>query len=473
MSTLQRRMIDLALRYDLATFIHRTMQTVAAGQAYRHNWHVDAMAWHLTKVATGQTKRLLVTLPPRHLKSICASVALPAWLLGRNPSRKIVCVSYAEDLTSKHALDCRLVMQSPWYRRAFPGTAISRDKNRELDFVTTCRGGRYATSIGGPLTGRGGDIVIVDDPLKPTDAMSEVKRGAVNEWWDRTVYTRLDDKTSGALIVVAQRLHVEDLVGHLLAKEEGWEHLCLPAMAEVDQVIETGPERFYRRVKGEVLHEAREPRLVLERLRRELGSFNFSAQYQQCPVPLDGELLKWGWFRCFEDRPAVADGDCVVQSWDTASKATELSDYSVCTTWVIHDGEYYLLDVLRERLIFPDLRRRIIDHAAAFAAETMLIENAGSGMALLQDLSYDEMPTVQEIFAVEPIGDKVTRMAAQSSRIEAGRVHIPDRAEWLDEFRSEILQFPHGRHDDQVDSVSQFLNWAERDRNSVAVYGWF
>lgn len=455
-------LIDKVLRQDLATFIHRTMQTVAAGQLYVPNWHIEAIAYRLTKIAARETKRLIITLPPRHLKSTCASVAFPAWLLGRDPSFKIVCVSYAEDLTSKLALDCRRVMQSSWYRRAFPGTRISRDKNREFDFVTTAGGGRYATTVGGPLTGRGGDLIIVDDPLKPSDAMSDVKRRSVNDWFDRTVYSRLDDKQAGAILIVGQRLHVEDLIGHLIAKEQGWEHLSLPARAEVEETIQIGRERFYLRRSGEALHAAREPLSTLDQLRGDLGSFNFSAQYQQCPVPPEGELIKWKWFPHYEEPLVPVKGDTIVQSWDTACTASKLSDYSVCTTWVIRDGKYYLLDILRQRLLFPDLRRAVVDHAIAYGAATVLIEDKGSGTALLQDLHYKWMPVVQGIVRVVPVEDKVTRLSAQSAQIEAGRVYLPARAPWLEEFRTEILQFPHGRYNDQVDSVSQFLNWEAR-----------
>lgn len=470
MKQLGPRLIDEVLRRDLVAFTQRTFQTLSAHKPYIHNWHVEALARALTKVAAGESRRLLIALPPRHLKSTCASVAFPAWLLGRNPSLKIVCASYAEDLAGKLAMDCRIVMRSAWYRRAFPGTSISRDKDRELDFMTTARGGRYTTSVGGSLTGRGGDIIIVDDPLKPTDAMSEVKRTAVNEWYDRTLCSRLDDKKSGAIIVVGQRLHFEDLIGYLQGKDESWDYLCLPAIAEVEQTVELGPGRFYTRPPGEALDETRESLATLERLRRELGSFNFSAQYQQCPVPPEGELIKWAWFNRYQSLPRAGERDAIVQSWDTACKVTNTSDYSVCTTWLTIDGKYYLVDVLRERLLFPDLRRRIVDHAKAFRARTLLIEDKGSGTALLQDISYNEMRSIGEIFHVEPVGDKVMRMSAQSATIEAGRVYIPERADWLEDFRTEVLQFPNGRHDDQVDSVSQFLNWAERKRAKLDVW---
>lgn len=320
-----RLLLDTALGCDLVTFIHRTVQTVAAGHPYLHNWHVEAMAWQLSRVLDGSVQRLIITLPPRHLKSICASVAFPAFALGRDPTRKIICVSYADQLASKHAQDCRAVMQAAWYKRRYPGTRISREKNRELDFMTTARGGRYATSIGGALTGRGGDIIVVDDPLKSSDAMSKAMRSLTNGTFDRAVYSRLDDKRHGAIIVVSQRLHSEDLVGHLLAKGEKWEHLCLPAIAETDQDIPIGPGRVYRRPTGEVLHEAHESRAVIDGMRVSLGSYTFSAQYQQCPVSADGGMIKWSWFLVYDEVPVREYDDAIVQSWDTAYKASQLA----------------------------------------------------------------------------------------------------------------------------------------------------
>ena len=249
------------------------------------------MAWHLQQCVQGGITRLLITLPPRYLKSICASVAFPAWVLGQVPTKRIVCVSYSSDLAGKHARDCRAVMQTDWYRRAFPGTRTSSDKNAELDFDTTDHGGRYSTSVGGTLTGRGGDLIIIDDPIKPEEAMSEARRNAANEWFDRTLYSRLNDKRRGVIILIMQRLHVEDLAGYVLAKDP-WTHLNLPAIAETEQRIQIADNAYCTRKVGEVLHEAREDQLVLDGIKASLGSFNFSSQYQQTPVPSGGELSK-------------------------------------------------------------------------------------------------------------------------------------------------------------------------------------
>lgn len=465
MTTLQRELIRVKVRNDLPTFIHRTFQTVAPAQPYLYNWHIDAMAWHLQQCAKGAIKRLVITLPPRYGKSICASVAFPAWVLGRDPSKRIICASYSESLASKHAGDCRIVMESDWYRSAFPGTRISRDKNAELNYVTTRQGFRYSTSVGGTLTGRGGNLIIVDDPIKPEEAMSETKRSGVNDWFDRTLYSRLDSKRDDVIILIMQRLHVEDLAGYVMPREQ-WVHLNLPAIAESEQRIQIGDGHFHTRNVGDLLHEEREPREVLEKLKSTLGSFNFSAQYQQCPVPPEGEIIKWGWFQFFDARPERIPNDRIIQSWDTASKANQLNDYSVCTSWLVQGNRYYLFDVLREKLDYPDLKRRVMAHAARHDATSVLIEDKGSGTSLVQDISQENTSGMPNPIGILPEGDKITRMSAQSAKIEARQVYLPKQAPWLGDLQSELLQFPHGRHDDQVDSISQFLKWIERPPGS-------
>ncbi len=171
-----RRVLTALLRTDLSSFIQRAFQTVSPGDLYRHGWHIDAIAWALQQCLEGTTRRLIITLPPRSLKSIAASVAFPAFVLGRDPKQKVICVSYSQDLANKHARDCRAVFEAAWYRGAFPRTRIDRDKNTQAEFVTTRKGFRLATSTGGTLTGRGGNILILDDVLKPDDAISDVQR---------------------------------------------------------------------------------------------------------------------------------------------------------------------------------------------------------------------------------------------------------------------------------------------------------
>jgi predicted phage terminase large subunit-like protein len=461
MSADERQLIRLMLRADLSTFIRQTFRTVAPAQPYLHSWHIEAMAWHLEQCAFGAIKRLVITLPPRNGKSICASVAFPAWVLGRDPSKRIICASYSENLAGKHAGDCRTVMESDWYRSAFPGTTISPDQNAELNYVTTRQGFRYSTSVGGTLTGRGGNLIIVDDPINPEGAMSELRRSAVNNWFDSTLYSRLDSKRDDVIILIMQRLHVDDLAGYVMPREQ-WTHLNLPAIAESEQRIQIGDGEYHTRKVGNLLHEEREPREVLEKLKVTLGSFNFSAQYQQTPLSLDGGIIKWRWFQFFDALPARVPNDRIVQSWDTASKSNELNDYSVCTSWLVQGNRYYLFDVLREKLDYPDLKRRVMAHASRHNANSVLIEDKSSGTQLVQDISHENTSGIPNPIGVPPQGDKITRMSAQSAKIEAGQVYLPKQAPWLGDLEAELLRFPRGRYDDQVDSISQFLNWIEQ-----------
>jgi predicted phage terminase large subunit-like protein len=454
MSHFDRKRLNLGLRYDLATFIERSFQTVEPGLEYQSSQHIHAIAWHLEQCLRGGIKRLIITLPPRHLKSICASVAFVAWVLGQNPGKRIICASYSSELAEKHARDCRAVMKSAWYREAFPKTRLDPNKNTVLEFMTTDRGFRLTTSVGGTLTGRGGNIILVDDPLKAGDAMSAAERDRVNDWFSSTLFSRLDNKAEDCIIIVMQRLHVDDLVGHLLKSSASWTHLSLPAIAVDFERIDLGDGDYFERDPGEALCPAREPLETLEDIKKELGSYGFSAQYQQNPLPIEGNMIKWDWFRTYPQRPERQPGDIVTQSWDTASKAGKFNDYSVCTTWLRRGNDHHLLDVTRERLVYPDLKRLVIHLARRDKPDAVLIEDRSSGTQLIQDLRDGGI--VRPI-AINPEADKITRMIVQTAKLEAGYVFIPEQAPWLDDFRNEILQFPIGRHDDQVDSMSQYL----------------
>ena len=237
-------------------------------------------------------------------------------------------------------------MQSPMYRRVFQ-TRISPVKDTQQEFATTAGGYRLTTSVGGTLTGRGGNFIILDDPLKPQDAYSELARNNLTQWFGNTLLSRHDNKAEDAIVVVMQRLHVDDFVAYLL-DQKGWTHLNLPAIAETEQRIQLGPRRYHVRLPGEVLHSEREPLLVLEELKRNMGSMDFSAQYQQTPVPEGGNFIKRNWFTAYDDPPSPAPGDRTIVSWDTALSAKELSSFSAC---VVASGPW------RKRLFARSLPR--------------------------------------------------------------------------------------------------------------------
>lgn len=447
------------LRTDLRSFVRKCFQTILPGTPYLPNWHIDAIVHQLVCVQSGDIARLLINQPPRSLKSICVSVAYVAWLLGHDPTRRVIVVSYSNEFAAELHRQFRMVIDAPWYRALFPAMRPARDTGTEL--VTTAGGSRYATSVGGTLTGRGADLIIVDDPLKAEEAMSDVSRRRVIDWYGRTLVSRLNDKERDPIIVVMQRLHESDLAGHLQA-QGGWQHLDLPAIAVDDGVIPIGRGKVKKRRTGDILHAERESKEALDRMKAEIGSLQFSAQYQQRPVPLEGNLIRREWFRYYDQLPQQGVAGRIVQSWDIAMMTGEANDYSVCTTWRMIKADYYLVDVFRGRLAYPDLRRMVASLAAKHAVGTVLIENAGPGMSLLQDLWHDLPYGMTRPLGQTPNGSKEDRMVAQSAKIEAGHVHLPKNADWLDTFLHEILAFPHGRHDDQVDSVSQFLKWSSR-----------
>ena len=299
---LSPREYDAILRSDLGWFAERCFCELNPQAPFLPSWHIKVIAAKLMAVREGKIRRLIITLPPRHLKSLLASIAFPAWCLGHDPSAQILCVSYAQDLADKLARDCRSIMMSPWYRRIFL-TRLAAHRHAVQEFVTTHQGYRLATSTGGVLTGRGADLILIDDPLKPEEALSKALRQACNEWFLNILYSRLNDKRSGAIVIIMQRLHEDDLVGHVLGQEQ-WEVVSFPAIAEADEVhkIETiwGPQCFTRRL-GEALHPAREPLAVLENIRRTIGEYNFAGQYQQSPAPLGGGLVKTEWFKRYDE----------------------------------------------------------------------------------------------------------------------------------------------------------------------------
>jgi predicted phage terminase large subunit-like protein len=450
----QKRLLDAIARRDFTTFIHRCFTSLSPGAQFEPSWHIEAMAYQLELVRLGKIKRLIINMPPRSLKSIVSSVAFPAYFLGHNPTKRLICVSYGSDLATKHANDCRSIMKSAWYRKQFPGTAVSSLKDTEGEFLTTRNGYRLTTSLDGTLTGRGGDVIIIDDPLKPIDALSEAKRERVDQWYFNTLLSRLDDKKNGVIIIVMQRLHLNDLTGVLLQGSEEWTVLTLKAIAEEDEKIQIRENAFHSRHVGEVLHKKREPMEVLESIKGQLGSYTFAAQYQQRPIPLGGGLIKPSWVRRYVTLPPDNWPARIILSLDTASKDGCENDWSVCTAWLLHEHKYYLKDVMRIRVDYPTLKDRMIAFAKVHRPSKILIEDCGVGTALIPEL---KKATHCSVIAVKPEHDKKTRMSVESAKFEAGQVYFPERASWLADLEAELFSFPQSRHDDQVDSISQAL----------------
>ncbi|MGE0830286.1 MAG: phage terminase large subunit [Hyphomonadaceae bacterium] len=457
-----QRLLAALQRQELACFVAGAMPVLAAGEPYRDNFHIAAISYEMEQVLAGRRRRLLITCPPRHLKSTIASVCAPAWALGKNPQQRFVCISHTGELAAKHHDDCRRLIGSPFYRRLFPGACIAGDKNTGVEFRMIGGGGRYSISVFGPLTGRGGDILIIDDPLKADDAASDTRRKGVNTWFGETLSSRLNDPKTGGIVLVMQRLHDDDLAGHVL-EQGGWTHLNLPATAERRERIQIGPEAFYTRQEGVLLHAERMGMAELDQARAAMGGTAFSAQYQQRPAPMEGAIIKRAWIKPrYVRRPAPAPGDRIVQSWDMGVKAGDTNDYSVCVTILQRGHDHYVLDVLRVRLEFPALLEKVVAQRNAFGPGPVLVEDAAAGTQIIQALRVNG--AYPNAVAIKPEGDKVMRISGQSHKFEAGSVVLPEAAPWLADFEAELLAFPKGRHDDQVDAVSQYLRWCDTRR---------
>jgi len=452
------QLLEPVLRQDLAAFVEKTFTTVVGGEEFHDNWHIHAMTHQLERVLRGEVTRLIINVPPRHLKSITVSVAFPAFMLGHRPSTKIICASYNEELAIKHSTDTRVVLQSAWYRKLFPGVIAPQSKLTETQLTTSQQGFRYATSVGGTLTGLGGNLIIIDDPQKPSEAVSESGRKAVKEWFNTTLLSRLNNKAKDTIILVMQRLHEDDLTGHLLA-QGGWEHLVIPAIAPQDVHYRIGPAAHHLFPAGSELDPLREPASILEEIRRAMGSSAFSAQYLQEPLPAEGNLFHWQWFKFYE--PGNIDPrtfNFIFQSWDVASSISPTANYSVCTTWGVLGDRYYLVDVQRMQCEFPDLTRHAVALEQRYQPDLILVEATGIGEAFYQEV---RMRLAHRVLSTRPKQDKQCRAEAVTAVLEQGRVYVPRNARWLNEFRREVTAFPSGRYDDQVDSMVQFIRNGE------------
>ena len=438
---------------SLHAFVCRSFKVLNPDDEFVEGYYLRALCEALTGVALGETTRLIITLPPRHGKSQAVSVAFVAWLLGRNPAEKIVCASYSSNLAGDFARQTRDLMQAPFYRATFPKTLINPKKNAAEEFHTLAKGRRIATSVGGTLTGKGGRFLIFDDLMKAEDAESLVKRDNCHNWFRNTAASRLNNPKTGAIIIVAQRIHVDDLVGRLLPSGD-WEHLNLPAIATETQVVSLGDGAEWTREPGELLHPERFTAEILEERKREHGSRVFSAQYQQSPTLPGGNLIKLEWFGTYDGPPRRDRYEAIAQSWDTASVPGIDNDYSVCTTWGLINDKIDLLDVHRAQYHYADLLRTARTLRTKWQPKLIVVEKAGVGFALGNDLLRDGFNDVQ---ALSPKGDKMQRLALQAAKIEAGQVRTPQSAPWLELFLSEMAEAPNGRYDDQLDSVSQML----------------
>jgi predicted phage terminase large subunit-like protein len=398
----------------------------------------------LLDVASGRCKRLIISLPPRHGKSELISKYFPAWLIGTFPQSRVILASYEANFASSWGAKVRDVLTDcQQYFNIWP----SGGYNAAAQYWRTKQGGEMMTAgAGGPLTGKGFSVGIIDDLIKNNEeAMSATIREKHWDWFLSTFLTRAEP--NAAIIVIMTRWHDADLAGMLMKEQPGqWENIVFPALAEGDDVL--------GRKEGEPLWQERFPESELRKLKENLGSYWWASMYQQRPVPEGGGILKREWWKYYKSTPAKIRQS--YWSWDTANKTGEENDYSVGQLWGVCDDGYYLLKVVRARLEYPDLKRTIVQNFNAHPSNAVLIEDKSSGQSVIQDLKRD---TRLPILVIEPIKDKVTRAHLASPVVESGRCHLPEDAPWVADFVDECSHFPKSTHDDQVDSATQFINY--------------
>ncbi len=449
------------LRTDFKSFVIKVFNEISGGSGYIDGEYIDLVCDYIVNVINSNQNRLIINIPPRYMKSIICSVALPAFILGHNPRAHIICVSYSDDLATKFANDTRNVMTSDWYMRTFPMTRISKHQFAKDDFETTVHGGRFATSVGGGLTGRGAEWIIIDDPIKPADANSEIMRNRVNDWYHTTLFSRLNDKNTGRILLIMQRLHQDDLSGHLLENTDGFKLLRLPIIADKDETIPfTQSKRVFRRTIGTPLHPERESIETVMHIKDSVGELVFSGQYQQLPAPQEGCIIKSEWMQYYTAKPE--NFTHIITSWDTASKTGTTNAYSACITFGISaDKHIYLLDIYRGKLEFPHLANMVkskfdsLFAAHPRAQHTVIIEDASSGTPLIQFLPELGV-NKSHIDAIHPDEDKVARMSGASGHVYRGTVLFPSiHNHFWNDFEKELLLFPNSAFKDQCDAFAQ------------------
>lgn len=452
---------DYALaEQSLSHFIKAAWPVLEPGREYLENWHIDAIADHLEAIRLGHIRKLIINMPPRNLKSIAVTVCFPAWFWLHDPSKRFMCGSYSSTLSTKHNIDRRTIIESPWYQKAWSARfKLAGDQNQKTKFMNDRRGQMLATSVGASAIGEGADIIIIDDPVNPVAAKSDVERENANTWRDQSMSTRKNDKKTAAEIIVMQRLHQKDLTGHVLSKKdepEPWTHLCLEGRATKRQVIVFPvSKREVVREPGDLLHPEREGQREHQQALTDLGTAGYQSQYQQDPKTQEGGFFKRQWWKRYGELPMKRLRR--VQFWDCAEKPGVTNDFSVCATWDQTASGFYLVDLWSERVAFPELQAACKDLYARHKPDAIVIEDKSAGVQLIQNLKAD---TSLPILPYDPgRKDKVVRASGAQPTVEAGNCYLPSDRPWVELFLSRHEKFPNDDHDDEVDTTSMMVEY--------------
>ena len=429
--------------------------TALTYKSYRANWHHRLLAEKLMELESGESGRLMVLMPPRHGKSELASVRFPAWFLGRNPESRVIATSYSARLAENFGRKVRDIAADPKFSMVFGGVTLSGRSKAADRWETSAGGGYLAAGVGGSITGMGGDLLIVDDPFKnQEDADSKNYRDKVWDWYQSTLYTRIEK--GGRIVVILTRWHEDDLAGRLLSSGgDRWDVISFPAIAEGDEE--------YRR-EGEPLWHAKYGREALAKIRLAVGSRVWNALYQQRPAPEDGAVFKKAWFRMYDAEPVF---DYMVQSWDMTFSGGEASDYVAGQVWGVRGAERYLVNQVRGRMDFMGAIAALRKMSEKYPqAKAKYVEDKANGPAVISALKSE----IQGLIPVTPKGSKVSRAHAVTPMLEAGNVYLKRGEKFTEELLEEAALFPTGKHDDMVDAMTQALLCTEKRQTPAASF---
>lgn len=441
------------------------------------NWHIQYLCDEIQTAVEGVIGRkkkkydLIINIPPRSLKSFICTVCLPAWAWIQKPNLKFIGASYSGDLSLKHNIMTKEIITSQWYQKNWgKHVQIANTMNTKEYFETTMRGFRACTSTGGSVTGTGGDIIIVDDPVNPKKAESDVERETANRFYDTSLSTRLDQPGIGIFIIVMQRLHQYDLTGHLLKKSpEKYKHICIPA-EERDNISPPSLEKYYTDDPSggsRLFFPARFSREWLDSIRSDMGSREYSGQMLQSPRLDGGGLVNASWFGRFRlnEIPNDVRWNFVI---DTAYTEKKVNDPSAIMAYCEYNDNFYIRGFSRVYFELPRLVKHIGNYTKEMGYSSrsrIYIEPKASGLSAVQQLRHSTRLNI--IIDDPPKDDKVSRISDVSAVIEAGRVHLLEDASWVDDFLEEVEVFPNGKHDEAIDLLSMSLKKFQKSRKKI------
>lgn len=438
-------------------FVQRAFKVLEPKTDFKDNWHIkflcDRLQHEVERIAKGKpkTKDLIINIPPRTMKSLIVTVFLNAWTWTKYPEMRFICASYSASLAEEHSQLTRDVIQSSWYSSKW-GDICELKESTKSKFSNTATGRRASVGMGGS-TGKGANILIVDDPLNPKQAVSDIERTTANDLYKSTLYNRVNNPRVGLRIIIMQRLHSDDLTGHLLRGfRDFYDHINFPA-EENDKIR---PIECREKYTQGVLWSNLFPINELMKLKANMSDNRYAGQYLQAPVLVGSRVWEPSWFKEWTNE-FPSNVEAVVLSWDTAFKVTKKSDYSSCSVWLVCPNLYILIHVFRKKLKFPDLKEANKMLCDQYKPTNILIEDAASGQSMIQEVIRDSEVRASTT-AMKPSANKLIRADIVSPILQQGKVWYYN-GNWVKDFIEEVEDFPNGAHDDQVDSVSQFLIW--------------